>query len=373
MRVTGGVRRRAVPFTLAAGAAALALVAAGCGDSNDNSSDTGGASSSKTGKVAVLLPDSKSSVRWETVDRPFLKAAFDKAGIDSEIQNAEADKSAQQQQAEQAITNGAKVLLLVNLDSGSGAAIEANAKSQGVKVIDYDRLTLKGTADYYVSFDNEAVGKLQGEGLVSCLGGASKPQIAELNGSPTDNNATLFAKGYNSVLDPKFKSGAFIKAADQSVPEWDNQKALTIFEQMLQKSSNKIDGVLAANDGLGNAAISALKARKLKQIPVTGQDATLQGIQNIVNGDQCMTVYKAIKKEADAASSLAVSLVKGETPTGVTGSVNNQSRDVPSILLAPVAVTKSNIKDYLGEADFPKKEEICAGKLAAKCKAVGLS
>ena len=370
MRVTGGARRRAVPLTLAAGAAALALVAAGCGDSNDKSS---GASSTKTGKVAVLLPDSKSSVRWETVDRPFLKAAFDKAGITSEIQNAEADKSAQQQQAEQAITNGAKVLLLVNLDSGSGAAIEANAKSQGVKVIDYDRLTLKGSSDYYVSFDNEAVGKLQGEGLVSCLGGASKPAIAELNGSPTDNNATLFAKGYNSVLDPKYKSGAFTKVADQSVPEWDNQKALTIFEQMLQKSSNKIDGVLAANDGLGNAAISALKARKLKQIPVTGQDATLQGIQNIVAGDQCMTVYKAIKKEADAAAALAISLAKGEAPSGVTGSVNNESRDVPAILLQPVAVTKSNIKDYLGEADFPKKEEICAGKLASKCKAVGLS
>jgi len=359
-------------MTLAAGAAALALVAAGCGDDN-NKSDSGSSGSTKTGKVAVLLPDSKSSVRWETVDRPFLKAAFDKAGVESEILNAEADKSAQQQQAEQAITNGAKVLLLVNLDSGSGAAIEANAKSQGVKVIDYDRLTLKGSSDYYVSFDNEAVGKLQGEGLVGCLQGASKPAVAVLNGSPTDNNATLFAKGYNSVIAPKFKSGAWTKVDDQSVPEWDNQKALTIFEQMLQKASNKVDGVLAANDGLGNAAISALKARKLKQVPVTGQDATLQGIQNIVNGDQCMTVYKAIKKEADAASALAVSLVKGETPTGVTGSVNNETRDVPSILLQPVAVTKTTIKDYLGEADFPKKEEICAGKLASKCKAVGLS
>jgi D-xylose transport system substrate-binding protein len=157
------------------------------------------------------------------------------------------------------------------------------------------------------------------------------------------------------------------------VPDWDNQKALTIFEQMLQKASNKVDGVLAANDGLGNAAISALKQRKLKQIPVTGQDATLQGIQNIVNGDQCMTVYKAIKKEADAASALAVSLAKGDTPTGVTDKVNNDTRDVPSILLQPVAVTKTNIKEYLGEADFPKAAEICAGKLATKCKALGLS
>jgi D-xylose transport system substrate-binding protein len=376
MRVMRGTRRRALPMTMAAGAAALALVAAGCGD--DEKSDSGGSASSsdggaKAGKVAVLLPDSKSSVRWETVDRPFLKAAFDKAGVDSEIQNAEGDKSAQQQQAEQAITNGAKVLLMVNLDSGSGAAIAANAKSQGVKVIDYDRLTLKGDSDYYVSFDNEQVGKLQGEGLVNCLEGKTKPAVAVLNGSPTDNNATLFKKGYDSVINPKFKSGEWTEVADQSVPDWDNQKALTIFEQMLQKASNKIDGVLAANDGLGNAAISALKQRKLKQIPVTGQDATLQGIQNIVSGDQCMTVYKAIKKEADAAAALAVSLAKGEEPTGVDDSVNNQTKDVPAILLQPVAVTKDNIKEYLGEADFPKQNEICAGKLASKCQAVGLT
>ena len=150
------------------------------------------------------------------------------------------------------------------------------------------------------------------------------------------------------------------------MPDWDNQKALTIFEQMLQKADNKIDGVLAANDGLGNAAISALKQRKLPQIPVTGQDATLQGIQNIVAGDQCMTVYKAIKKEADAAAKLAIALAKGEKPTEATATVNNENKDVPSVLLDPVAVTKDNIKDYLGEPDFPKKEEICAGKLAAQ-------
>jgi D-xylose transport system substrate-binding protein len=375
MRAPRHISRRRLPLTLTAGAAALALVAAGCGSSDDNKSSGGGgggSSSTSAGKVAVLLPDSKSSVRWETVDRPFLKAAFDKAGISATIQNAEGDKSAQQQQAEQAITNGAKVLLLVNLDSGSGAAIEANAKSQGVKVIDYDRLTLKGTSDYYVSFDNEAVGKLQGQGLVSCLGSASKPAVAVLNGSPTDNNATLFANGYNSVIGPKFKSGAWTKVDDQSVPDWDNQKALTIFEQMLQKSSNKVDGVLAANDGLGNAAISAIKARKLKQIPVTGQDATLQGIQNIVNGDQCMTVYKAIQKEADAASALATTLAKGGTPTGVTATTDNGTTKVPSVLLQPVAVTKDTIKNYIGQADFPKQAEICAGKLASKCQAIGL-
>ena len=325
------------------------------------------------GKVAVLLPDSKSSVRWETVDRPSLQAAFDAAGVEAEIQNAEGDKATQQQQAEQAITNGAKVILLVNLDSGSGAAIAANAKSQGVKVIDYDRLTLDTDAtDYYVSFNNEKVGKLQGEGLVDCMGDKQGAEIAVLNGSPTDNNATLFKKGYDSVINPKFDSGDWKEIDDQSVPDWDNQKALTIFEQILQKNNNKVDGVLAANDGLANAAISALKQRKLPQVPVTGQDATLQGIQNIVNGDQCMTVYKAIKKEADAAADLAIALAKGEEPTAETTPVNNNTKDVPSVLLDPVAVTKDNISEYTGEPDFPKVEEICAGDLAAKCKEIGL-
>ena len=359
---------------LCAGVLALAVPVAACGDDDSGSSGSsgGGSGDKKAGSVAVLLPDSKSSVRWETVDRPFLKEAFDAAGVKNTIQNAEGDKSTQQQQAEQMITNGAKVLLLVNLDSGSGAAIEANAASRGVKVIDYDRLTLKGNADYYVSFDNEQVGKLQGQGLVKCLGNTNGQSIAELNGSPTDNNATLFANGYNSVLDPLYSAGKLKKAADQSVPDWDNQKALTIFEQMLQKTNNKIQGVLAANDGLGNSVISALKARKLPQIPVTGQDATLEGLQNILNGDQCMTVYKAIKKETDASAALAVQLLKGETPSNATASVNNGNKDVPSILLEPVAVTKDNIKDYIGEADFPKKEDICAGKVAEKCTAAGL-
>jgi D-xylose transport system substrate-binding protein len=350
------------------------VVFVGCGgddDSGGSSGASGGGGGGDKGKVAVLLPDSKSSVRWETVDRPFLKQAFDDAGIENEIQNAEGDKATQQQQAEQAITNGAKVLLLVNLDSGSGAAIAANAKSQGVKVIDYDRLTLNGESDYYVSFDNEQVGKLQGEGLVKCLEGKDKPAVAVLNGSPTDNNATLFKNGYDGVINEKFDSGEWTEVADQSVPDWDNQKALTIFEQMLQKADNKIDGVLAANDGLGNAAISAIKQRKLPQIPVTGQDATLQGIQNIVNGDQCMTVYKAIKKEADAAAKLAIALINGETPEA-PDSVNNGTKDVPSVFEEPVAVTKDNISEYLGEPDFPTKEDICAGKLAAKCDELGL-
>jgi D-xylose transport system substrate-binding protein len=355
------------------------VVFAGCG-SDDNSSSSGSSTSTTGGggkaqKVAVLLPDTKSSIRWESFDRPLLQKAFDSAGVPVEIQNAQGDKSAQQQQAEQAITNGAKILLLTNLDSGSGAAIEANAKSRGVKVIDYDRLTLKGSADYYVSFDNVKVGNLQGEGLKKCLAdsGASKPNIAELNGSPTDNNATLFKQGYDSVLDPMYKAGEAKKVADQSVPDWDNQQALTIFEQMLQKNNNKIDGVLAANDGLGNAVISALKQRKLKAIPVTGQDATPQGIQHILAGDQCMTVYKAVQKEADAASQLAIALSKGTQPQAglVNGKSDDGSRQVPSVLLEPVAITKDNV-DLPFKDGFLKKEDVCTGQYADLCTKAGI-
>ncbi len=207
--------------------------------------------------------------------------------------------------------------MIVNLDSGTGKAVLDKAKAQGIGTIDYDRLTLNGGADYYVSFDNVAVGKLQGEGLVKCLTdkGAKNPVVAELNGSPTDNNATLFKQGYDSVLQPKYDCEDYIKGPDQSVPDWDNTQGGTIFEQMLTRAGNKIDGVLAANDGLGNAAITVLKRNKLNgKVPVTGQDATVQGLQNILAGDQCMTVYKAVKQEADAASALAIALAKGEHP-----------------------------------------------------------
>ena len=318
---------------------------AGCGGDDDerwqqrrrsSSASSGGGD---VGKVAVLLPDSKSSVRWETVDRPFLKKAFDDAGVEATIQNAEGDKATQQQQAEQAITNGAKVLLLVNLDSGSGAAIEAQRQGPGRQG---HRLrpphAQPATSDYYVSFDNEKVGQLQGQGLVDCLGdktgrgGRRAQRLADRQQRDAVQEGLRLASSTRSST-----SGDWKKVDDQSVPDWDNQKALTIFEQMLQKNNNKIDGVLAANDGLGNAAISALKQRKLPQVPVTGQDATLQGIQNIVNGDQCMTVYKAIKKEADAAAKLAIALAKGEEPAEApTTRSTTSSKDVPSVLLDPV-------------------------------------
>jgi len=321
--------------------------------------------------ACVLLPDTKSSVRWETQDRRFLGNAFKKAGVAYSITNAENDAQRQRSQADQCLTNGAKVILLVNLDSGSGAAIQRAAASRGAKVIDYDRLTLNGQASYYVSFDNVQVGKLMGQGVVAALKASGKysqdPVVAYLNGGPTDNNSKLFKQGYAGVIDPLTKNGTFKKGPDQSVPGWDNQKARTIFEQMLARTSNKIDAVAAANDGLANAVVTALKAKKLKPIPVSGQDATAGGIQNVISGWQAGSVYKSIKLEAEAAAKLAIALVKGQKAPGVNGRVNDGKRDVPSVLLKPVWVTKANY-NILFKEGFLKKGEVCRGEFAKFCK-----
>ncbi|GAA5080324.1 D-xylose transport system substrate-binding protein [Thermocatellispora tengchongensis] len=371
------MRKGILSLTAAAAAMTLGLTACGGESGDTTSAEQGGATSqpSATGKIGVILPDSKSSARWETADRKYLEEAFKAAGIPADIQNAQGDKTAFQTIADQMITNGATVLMIVNLDSGTGKAVLDKAKSQGVATIDYDRLTLGGSASYYVSFDNTKVGQLQGEGLVKCLAEkkVEKPVVAELNGSPTDNNATLFKNGYDSVLQPKYDSGEYIKGPDQSVPDWDNTQAGTIFEQMLTQEP-KIAGVLAANDGLGNAAITVLKKNNLNgKVPVTGQDATVQGLQNILAGDQCMTVYKAIKKEADAAAQLAIALAKGEKPAA-SGTVKDPegNRDVPAVLLEPQAIFFDNVKDVVNDG-FVSKEELCTGDFADKCTEAGIS
>jgi D-xylose transport system substrate-binding protein len=220
------------------------------------------------------------------------------------------------------------------------------------------------------------VGDLQGKGLVKCLTdkGVKNPVIAELNGSPTDNNATLFKQGYDNILNPKYTSKEYTKGPDESVPAWDNAQAGTIFEQMMTTAGNKIDGVLAANDGLGNAAIAVLKRNKLNgKVPVTGQDATVQGLQNILAGDQCMTVYKAVKDEAKAASDAAIALLNGQTPA-TTGTVHDDTgnRDVPSVLATPVAIYKDNVKQVVDDG-FVKASEICTtSALQQACAAAGI-
>jgi D-xylose transport system substrate-binding protein len=335
----------------------------------------GAGGSMAEGSIAVLLPDSASSARWENDDRRFLAAAFDAAGVDYTIVNAEGDAATQLTQAEQAITNGAKVILMVNLDSGSGAAIIELARANDVRIIDYDRLTIEGPgADFYVSFDNESVGRLQGEGLVAAVEAAgleSPVRVAVLNGSPTDNNATLFANGYNSVITPLFDSGAWVQVDNQSVPDWDNQQALVIFEQILSAAGGDIDAAVAANDGLAGAVIAALENQGLPYIPVTGQDATVGGIQNILAGKQSMTVYKAIKAQAEAAAALAIALLNGEDVSMMaTGAVNNGTNDIPSVLLVPVSVTSANIKETVIADGFRTWEEICVGDFEQFCPPV---
>jgi D-xylose transport system substrate-binding protein len=355
--------------------AAISLVAVG-GLAACGTEETPGGGDDASPKVGVILPDSASAVRWETADRKYLEEAFQAAGIEYDIQNAQGSTQTFQTIADQMITSGVTILMIVNLDSGSGAAVLQKARDAGVKTIDYDRLTLNGGADYYVSFNNVSVGELQGEGLVKCLEekGVEKPVVAYLNGSPTDNNATLFKEGYDSILKPKFDSGEYVKGPEESVPNWDGTQAVTLFEQMFTAANGKIDGVLSANDTLGNAAISVLTRNGLNgQVPVTGQDASVAGLQNILKGDQCMTVYKAIKAEADAAAELAIALAKGETPAGLTTVRDTEAnRDVPSRLEVPVAIFKDNVKDVVDDG-FVTKAELCTGEYEALCAEAGIS
>ncbi len=359
--------KRTACIAAIAAMATTGLAACGSG-SDDKTSDKSTGAAKIKGKVGIILPDTKSSVRWESFDRPVLTAEFKAAGIPADIQNAEGDKQRMQTIADQMITNGVTILAIVNLDSNSGAAIESKAKQQGVQTIDYDRLTLGGSADYYVSFDGTEVGRVQGAGLQKCMGDKAG-NIVYLNGSPTDNNATLFSQGAHEVLD---KVTTYKKVAEQAVPDWDNQKAATIFEQMYTQQHGKIDGVLAANDGLGNAAVSILKKNNAGKVPVTGQDATPQGLQNVLDGSQCMTVYKPNKQEADGLVKVVTALAKGEKPQ-TTGTANDPvgKRDVPSILLKPIGIFKDNVKQVVTDGGI-KLAELCKGSYAAICKAAGV-
>jgi D-xylose transport system substrate-binding protein len=329
------------------------------------------------GSIWVLLPDSASSARWETDDRRFFEQAFEAAGVEYNIVNAEGDSRTQQTQAEQAITAGAKVILLVNLDSGSGAAIIAQARDAGVQVVDYDRLTVEGPgADVYVSFDNVQVGKTMGDVLEPLIDAQEgTPEVVLLNGGPTDNNSTLFREGYFGIAEPHFDDGSWNLVDDQWVPDWDNQQALVVFEQILTAADGNVSAVFAANDGLANAVISALKSAGIDPsengIPISGQDATTGGMQNVLAGDQAMSVYKPIKAEAEAAAEAAIALLRGEDLSGLTGglTLNNGTNDVPFLALTPIGVTKDNIAETVIADGFRTWEEICVGDFEEFCPA----
>jgi D-xylose transport system substrate-binding protein len=365
------VYKRSIVAVACTSAAVLAL--AGCSESKSGGSGGGG----KKDKVGVILPDAATSPRWEANDRPLLKKAFTDAGVSADIQNANGDKSKFGTICDGMINAGVKVLLIVNLDSDSGSACLKKAQSAGVKTIDYDRLTLGGGASYYVSFDNVGVGKLMGQGLEKCLDATKKAKanIVFINGDPTDNNAALFKQGYAEALKPAFDSGKYKLVGDQT-GKWDATKAGTAFEQLYTQNNGKIDGVVSANDTMAGGIIARLKPNKLNgKVPVTGQDASKEGLQAILAGDQCMTVYKAIKKEADAASQLAIALISGKDASSIaSGKVKDTvlNKDVPSALQTPVSIFKDNVKDVIADG-FWKKSDICTPALAAACTAAGIS
>ena len=362
-----------------AAAATLALGAlAACGSSNDDGAGSGGSGGGGGSfDVGVILPDTTTSVRWEQQDRPNLSKAFSDAGLKADIQNADGDKAKFGSLCDQMINEGVKVIIETDLDSPSGAACISKAKDAGVQAIDYDRLTLGGGASYYVSFDNVKVGELMGQGLEQCLTdeGKTKANIIFINGQSTDNNATLFKQGYQQALQPKFDSGDYKLVGDQS-GEWDATKAANAFDQLYTQNKGDIDGIISANDGMAQGIIPRLKADGIAgKVPITGQDATPEGLAAILQGIQCGTVYKNTALEADAASKLAIALINGDTDTAnslATGTVKDTTlnQDVPSVLATPQWITKDSVKQVVQDGQA-SASDICKG-IEKLCKQYGV-
>jgi len=352
---------------------AIVLVGTACANDNNSSSSGSGGGGSK--KIALLLPETKTA-RYESQDKPLFEAKVKELCGDCQVlySNADQDAAKQQQQAEAALTNGASVLVLDPVDAASAVPIVTKAKRQNVPVISYDRLIKGAEIDYYISFDNEQVGKLQGTALVDKLKKDNKSgSLVMINGAPTDNNATLFKKGAHSVID----SSGFKVGQEYDTPDWSPDKAQTEMDQAVTAlGKDGFVGVYAANDGTAGGAVAAMKGAGITPIPpLTGQDAELAGIQRILAGEQYMTVYKAVKPEAAAAATIAVALInKQPVPSGlVTGNTNNETKDVPSVILTPVAVTKENVKDTVIKDGFWTAAQVCTAAYADACKAAGIS
>ncbi len=377
--------------------AVAALVMSACGDDDDESTadtgaattvgttaaggdttaasggDTTAASGGASGTIALLLPESQTA-RYETQDRPNFEAKVAELCPDCEIlySNADQDAAKQLSQAEAALTNGAEVLVLDPVDGEAAGAIVAQAAAADVPVISYDRLILNAEVDLYISFDNEKVGVLQGTALVDKLeaDGVTSGDIVMINGSPTDNNASLFKAGAHSVLD----DSGFTIAAESDTVEWKPENAQRDMDgHITTVGADNIVGVYAANDGTAGGAIAAMKAAGVSPLPpVTGQDAEVAGIQRIIAGEQYMTVYKALKAEAEAAAEAAIALLRGEELTNATATVDNGSIEVPSILLDPVAVTVDNITDTVIADGYWTVADICTADFADACTAAGI-
>jgi D-xylose transport system substrate-binding protein len=368
-----------------AGVAVLTLTLAACGGDDDGGDDTGTgsgngdkSSSAEGGKVGVILPDAATSPRWENNDRPALDTAITDAGYEAIIQNASKDVNKFAQLCDSMINQAVNVLMIVNLDSESGAACEQKAKDAGIPSIDYDRLTLNGSADYYVSFDNVEVGKLMGDGLIKCLDDAGKTSanIIKIDGDPTDNNASLFAEGYDGALKPKVDSGDYKIVGDQT-GKWDATVAQTTFEQLYTKNNGKVDGVISANDTMAGGIVTVLKNNGVAgEVPVTGQDASDEGLQRVIAGTQCGTVFKDVNLEAKAAADLAIAILKGDDSAEelVNGEVEDAEagRQVKSVFATPVWITQDNVQEVF-DAGYTTVDKVCVGEFKAACDKLGIS
>ncbi len=328
-------------------------------------------------KVGVILPETATSARWADFDQPFLTASLKAEGFDVLIQNAQGDDQKFAQIADGMLSQHVKVIIAGAPDGAAGATMEQKAKAQGVPVIDYDRLNLGGSADYYVSFDNVRVGQLQGIAMANALKGKNGAQVISIQGSPTDNNATLFQQGSTQVLQPLYNCGQLKLVKAQRIDNWDNQKGGQTFEQFLTANGGKVDGVLSANDGLAGAIITVLQKNGLNgKVPVTGQDATAAGLTAVLDGDQYSTVFKPEKQEADSSAELALALAKGNTAVanqiaGQTSVDPTGHRNVKSVLLTPVSITKDNVKSVI-DLGYVKASDVCVGKAAAVCTQLGI-
>ncbi len=370
------VRNKGVRLAALSAAGMLALAA--CGGDDGGTTAGGGGGGDEVKRVGVILPDAVTSPRWEANDRPALKQAFDDAGIESDIQNAGGDKGKFGTICDGMINKGVQVLMIVNLDSDSGSACLKKAAAAGIQSIDYDRLTLGGGASYYVSFDNVKVGETMGNGLITCLDemNKSKANVVLINGDPTDNNAALFKQGYVQALQPKVDSGDYKIVGDQT-GNWDATKAGTAFEQLFTQNNGKVDGVVSANDTMAGGIVARLAANGLDgKVPVTGQDASVEGLQRILKGTQCMTVYKNIALEAKAASDLAIALINGDQAAAdalATGEVEDTvtGEMVPSVLAEPQAIFQDDVKVVIADG-FQPKEQVCKGQFADLCTEYGV-
>lgn len=376
MRFTHHTSRPALLAVLAVGA--LALSGCGANSATPGATDDGAASGDTSqGTIGVVLPETATSARWEAFDKPFLEAAIEAEGYTANIQNAQGDVQKFASLADGMIASGVDVLVIASPNPEVGVAVEQKAKDAGIPTIDYDRLNPGGTSDYYVTFDNIKVGELQGQALADALTETPGAQVIQIEGAPDENNALKFHEGQMNILQPLYDDGTLTLVRDQFITGWDNQLGGTTFEQILTANGGQVDGVIAANDGMAGAVITVLQKNGLNgRVPVTGQDATLAGLQSILRGDQLMTVFKAIKLQADATAKLAALVAAGDTDTAdeYAGQITvdpTSNREIKSVLLDPEVVTKENVKSVVDDG-YVTAADLCTADLTDVCAELGI-